>query len=54
MACHGVDAPLRVEPMKAMPSSPFLGGKSQATEVVSDKLEVPKANSITEEESTAR
>jgi hypothetical protein len=25
MACQGVDAPLRVEPMKVVPLSPFLG-----------------------------
>jgi hypothetical protein len=49
------DAPWWVEPTKAAPSSPLLGGggEAQATEVVGDELIVSKVNVFTEGEFNA-
>jgi hypothetical protein len=48
----GVDAPLRGEPTKMVPSLPLLRD-AQATKVIGDELKVPNVNWFTEEESTA-
>jgi hypothetical protein len=53
MAHHRVDAPRRVEPMKAVPEFPP-GGEAEIVEVVGDELKIPKANGFVEGESTAR
>jgi hypothetical protein len=59
MAHRRVDAPQRVAQMKVVlestpPPPPPEGGEAQTVEVVSDELNVPKANEFTEGESTAR
>jgi hypothetical protein len=54
MARHGVDALLRVEPMKAVPLVTHPGGEAQAAEVVDDELKVFEVNGFAEGKSAAR
>jgi hypothetical protein len=54
LAYHGVDALLRVEPMKVAPLVIHPGGEAQAAEVVNDELKVSEVNGFAEGESAAR